>query len=1071
MRFTHRFIDRPILATVISVFITLLGLGALVVLPVAQYPEIVPPTVQVTTSYPGASAQVVSQTVATPLEQEINGVENMIYMSSQSTGDGKLTITVTFRIGTDLNVAQMLTQNRVQDALPRLPADVQRLGVQVRKATPNILLAVHLFSPDGSRDNLYLSNYATLHVKDALARLPGVGDVQLFGARDYAMRIWLDPDKVAAYKLNAGEVLAALQAQNVQVSAGILNQPPVSGNAAYQLNVQTLGRLTTPEQFADIILKTDAQGRPTRIRDVGHVEIGAADYGSTAFMDRSEGLPLLIFAQPGANSLAVEHEVLATMQDLKKDFPPGVSDIVIYDPTIFVAKSVHEVVTTIFVAILLVVGVVFLFLQTWRASLIPVIAIPVSLVGTFLILLALGISLNNLSLFGLVLAVGIVVDDAIVVVENVERNISAGMSPKEAAHRTMDEVGGALVSIALTLCAVFIPSAFLSGISGQFFRQFAVTIAASTVISCFVSLTLSPALCALLLRAHNPHQAVPRNLTGRLLAVAFGRFNRGFEQLSNAYGSLTRRLVRALTVVVVIYVGLIAAAGFEFSREPTGFIPEQDQGYLITVLQLPPGASLQRTEQVVKRAVDIILKTPGVEHVAPFAGLDATTFTVASNAGTIFSGLPSLYNHDIRGITARSVLADLRKRLSVIQDAYVLTIPPPPVQGIGNSGGFKMMLEDRTGLGTQALVNAANALVAAANKDPSFAGVFTLLNAGSPSVYADIDRLMAEKVGLTPTDVFDTLQVYLGSQYVNDFNYLGRTYEVIVQADSRFRRSQQDLIGLKARNANGEMVPIGTVAQVRDTTIPYRVPRYNLYPAAEVQGVAAPGVATGTALQRMEQLAAQVLPPGIGFEWTEIAYQQQQKGTPTMLVFGAAALFVFLVLAANYESWKLPLSVVLIVPMCLLASVTGLLFRGMPIDILAQIGFVVLVGLAAKNAILIVEFARQAQDAGSKPADAAVGAARQRLRPILMTSLAFILGVAPLVVATGAGAEMRQSLGTAVFGGMLGVTGFGLIFTPAFYTLMQRIGAGRSRAPAEQPARAREFANHAVAASRSQAGH
>jgi hydrophobe/amphiphile efflux-1 (HAE1) family protein len=1071
MRFTHRFIDRPILATVISVFITLLGLGALVVLPVAQYPEIVPPTVQVTTSYPGASAQVVSQTVATPLEQEINGVENMIYMSSQSTGDGKLTITVTFRIGTDLNVAQMLTQNRVQDALPRLPADVQRLGVQVRKATPNILLAVHLFSPDGSRDNLYLSNYATLHVKDALARLPGVGDVQLFGARDYAMRIWLDPDKVAAYKLNAGEVLAALQAQNVQVSAGILNQPPVSGNAAYQLNVQTLGRLTTPEQFADIILKTDAQGRPTRIRDVGHVEIGAADYGSTAFMDRSEGLPLLIFAQPGANSLAVEHEVLATMQDLKKDFPPGVSDIVIYDPTIFVAKSVHEVVTTIFVAILLVVGVVFLFLQTWRASLIPVIAIPVSLVGTFLILLALGISLNNLSLFGLVLAVGIVVDDAIVVVENVERNISAGMSPKEAAHRTMDEVGGALVSIALTLCAVFIPSAFLSGISGQFFRQFAVTIAASTVISCFVSLTLSPALCALLLRAHNPHQAVPRNLTGRLLAVAFGRFNRGFEQLSNAYGSLTRRLVRALTVVVVIYVGLIAAAGFEFSREPTGFIPEQDQGYLITVLQLPPGASLQRTEQVVKRAVDIILKTPGVEHVAPFAGLDATTFTVASNAGTIFSGLPSLYNHDIRGITARSVLADLRKRLSVIQDAYVLTIPPPPVQGIGNSGGFKMMLEDRTGLGTQALVNAANALVAAANKDPSFAGVFTLLNAGSPSVYADIDRLMAEKVGLTPTDVFDTLQVYLGSQYVNDFNYLGRTYEVIVQADSRFRRSQQDLIGLKARNANGEMVPIGTVAQLRDTTIPYRVPRYNLYPAAEVQGVAAPGVATGTALHRMEQLAAQVLPPGIGFEWTEIAYQQQQKGTPTMLVFGAAALFVFLVLAANYESWKLPLSVVLIVPMCLLASVTGLLFRGMPIDILAQIGFVVLVGLAAKNAILIVEFARQAQDAGSKPADAAVGAARQRLRPILMTSLAFILGVAPLVVATGAGAEMRQSLGTAVFGGMLGVTGFGLIFTPAFYTLMQRIGAGRSRAPAEQPARAREFANHAVAASRSQAGH
>ena len=1049
MRFVHVFIDRPILATVLSVFLTLVGLGALVILPVGQYPEIVPPTVQVTTSYPGASAEVVSQTVATPLEQQINGVENMLYMSSQSTGDGKLTITVTFGIGTDLNVAQMLTQNRVQDALPRLPDDVQRLGVQVRKATPNILLAVHLYSPDGSRDNLYLSNYATLHVKDALARLPGVGDVQLFGARDYAMRIWLDPDKVAAHDLDASEVLAALRAQNIQVSAGVLNQPPVRSDAAYQLNVQTLGRLTTPGEFADIILKTDAQGRPTRVRDVGRVEIGAADYGSTAFMDQSEGLPLLIFAQPGANSLAVERAVLDTMAELKKSFPAGLDDIVVYDPTIFVAKSVTEVVTTIFVAVLLVVGVVFLFLQTWRASIIPVVAIPVSLVGAFTILYAVGISLNNLSLFGLVLAVGIVVDDAIVVVENVERNIARGLTPKDAAHRTMDEVGGALVSIALTLCAVFVPSAFLSGISGQFFRQFAVTIAASTVISCFVSLTLSPALCALLLRPHDAHASRRASLPARVVGAAFRGFNSGFERLSDAYGALTRRLVRGLAVVVVVYLGLIGVAGFEFSRVPTGFIPEQDQGYLITVLQLPPGSSLSRTEAVVKRAIDIILKTRGIEHVAPFAGLDATTFTVASNSGTIFSGLPSLYNHSLPGVTAASVLADLRQRLSVIQDATVLTIPPPPVQGIGNAGGFKMMLEDRAGLGTQALVDAAQAMVGAANKDPAFAGVFTLLNTGSPSVYADIDRLKAEKVGLTPTDVFNTLQVYLGSQYVNDFNFLGRTYEVIAQADGRFRRDQADLMGLKARNAAGEMVPLGTVAHLRDTTVPYRVPRYNLYPAAEVQGVAAPGVATGTALHRMEELAAQVLPPGIGYEWTEIAFQQQQKGTPTMLVFGAAALFVFLVLSANYESWKSPLSVVLIVPMCLLASVTGLLIRGLPVDILAQIGFVVLVGLAAKNAILIVEFARQAQDHGSTPAEAAVHAARTRLRPILMTSLAFILGVAPLVVATGAGAEMRQSLGTAVFGGMLGVTVFGLLFTPAFYTLVQHIG--RRRATADRP--------------------
>ncbi len=1045
MRFTHTFIDHPILATVVSVFVTLIGLGALVLLPVAQYPEIVPPTVQITTSYPGASADVVSKTVATPLEQEINGVEDMLYMSSQSTGDGKLAITVTFRIGTDLNVAQMLTQNRVQDALPRLPEDVQRLGVQVRKATPNILLAVHLFSPDASREVLYLSNYATLHVKDALARLPGVGDVQLFGARDYAMRIWLDPDKVAAYRLDASEVLAALRAQNMQVSAGILNQPPAPGNAAYQLNVQTLGRLSTPAQFGDIIVKTDQQGRVTRIRDIGHVEIGAADYGSTAYMDRSNGLPLLIFAQPGANSLAVEHEVLSTMQSLKKDFPPGVDDIVIYDPTIFVAKSVHEVVTTILVAILLVVGVVFLFLQTWRASIIPVIAIPVSLVGTFAVLYPLGISLNNLSLFGLVLAVGIVVDDAIVVVENVERNMRAGMSPTEAAHRTMDEVGGALVSIALTLCAVFVPSAFLSGISGLFFRQFAVTIAASTVISCFVSLTLSPALCAVLFRAHHAQSAERAPLPGRLLAAGFARFNRGFDSLSAAYGQLVRRMMRGLAVVLAIYVALIGVAGIQFARTPTGFIPEQDQGYLITVLQLPPGATLARTEQVVKQATDIILGTRGIEHVAPFAGLDATTFTVSSNSGTIFSGLPSLYNHSLRGVTATSVLADLRRRLSVIKEAYVLTIPPPPVQGLGSSGGFKLMLEDRAGLGSKALEDSAQALVAAANRDADFAGVFTLFNTGSPSVYADIDRLKAEKVSLTPSDVFAALQVYLGSQYVNDFNYLGRTYQVVVQADGRFRRSEQDIAGLKARNAGGDMVPIGSVAKLMRETIPYRVPRYNLFPAAEIQGVAAPGVATGTALQRMEQLAQQVLPPGIGYEWTEIAYQQEQKGTPTMLVFGAAALFVFLVLAAKYESWKLPLSVVLIVPMCLLASVTGLLFRGMSIDILAQIGFVVLVGLAAKNAILIVEFARQAQDAGSSARQAAVHAARTRLRPILMTSFAFILGVAPLVFATGAGAEMRQSLGTAVFGGMLGVTGFGLIFTPAFYTLVQRIGGVRWR--------------------------
>jgi hydrophobe/amphiphile efflux-1 (HAE1) family protein len=1049
MRLTHFFIDRPRFATVLSIFVTAFGLGAFMILPVAQYPEIVPPTVKVTASYPGASAETIARTVATPLEQEINGVENMLYINSQSTGDGNLTITVTFQIGTDLNVAQMLTQNRVQDALSRLPDDVQRLGVQVRKAIPSILLAIHIYSPDESHDTLYLSNYATLHIKDVLARLPGVGDVQFQGGRDYAMRIWLDPDKVAARDLSANEVLAALRAQNLQVSAGILNQPPSRSDEAYQINVEALGRLSTPEQFADIIVKSDGRGRVTRIRDIGRVEVGAADYGSTTYMDRSNATTLLIYAQPGANSLAVDHEVLAAMQELKKDFPPGVDSIIIYDPTIFISKSIHEVIVTIFVAILLVVAVVFLFLQSWRATIIPVIAIPVSLVGTFTILAAFGISLNNLSLFGLVLAVGIVVDDAIVVVENVERNMRDGISPVAAAHRTMDEVGGALIAIALTLCAVFVPSAFLSGISGLFFRQFAVTISASTVISCFVSLTLSPALCAVLFKAHYEHDVPRAGLAQRLLHGAFDRFNRGFERLSFGYGTLTRRIVRATVIVLVIYGGLIGVAALEFAKTPTGFIPEQDQGYLINVVQLPAGSTLDRTEKVIQRGIDVILGTKGVEHVAPFAGLDATTFTVASHAATIFSGLPSLYNHELPGVTANTVLADLRKRLSVIQDANILTIPPPPVQGLGSAGGFKMMLEDRAGLGSEALDKAARALVTAANKDPNFAGVFTLFNTGSPSFYADIDRLKAEKVGLTPTDIFSTLQVYLGSQYVNDFNYLGRTYQVRVQADGKFRRTSQDIARLKARNTSGEMVPIGTVAQLKSKAIPYRVPRYNLFPAAEVQGVSAPGVATGTALHRMEELARQVLPKGVAFEWTDLAFQQQQRGTPTLLVFGAAALFVFLVLVAQYESWKLPLAIVLIVPMCLLASVTGLLARGMSIDILAQIGFVVLVGLAAKNAILIVEFARQKEAEGVASGEAAAHAARTRLRPILMTSLAFILGVAPLAVATGAGAEMRQSLGTAVLFGMLGVTCFGLVFTPAFYTFVRKLGrtqhgAGRS---------------------------
>src|SRR5246500_3314737 len=1044
MRLTHFFIERPRFATVLSAFVTLLGLGALAILPVAQYPEIVPPTVQITTVYPGASADTVSRTVATPLEQQINGVENMLYLSSQSTGDGNLTITVTFRIGTDLNVAQMLTQNRVQDALPRLPEDAQRLGVQVRKATPSILLAVHLYSPDKSRDTLYLSNYATLHIKDALARLQGVGDVQFQGAREYAMRIWLDPDKAAAHDISASEVLSALRAQNLQVSAGILNQPPTPADEAYQINVETLGRLTTPEQFADIIVKSDGRGRVTRVRDIGRVEVGAADYGTTAYMDHYNSAALLIYAEPGANSLAVDREIVGTMQELKKDFPPGVDATIIYDPNVFIAKSIHEVVVTIFVAILLVVGVVFLFLQNWRATIIPVIAIPVSLVGPFTILAAFGISLNNLSLFGLVLAVGIVVDDAIVVVENVERNIALGMAPREAAHKTMDEVSAALIAIALTLCAVFVPTAFISGISGLFFTQFAATIAASTIISVIVSLTLSPALCAVLLKPH--HHEEPRGLA-RLTKGVFSIFNHCFEWLSVTYGKMTAHFVRATAIIGFIYLCLIGFTMFQMSKMATGFIPDQDIGYQAVIVFLPPGSSLERTDAVVREVNDIILKTVAKpSHSSPVAGLDVTTSTIAPNVGTIFYGLPSLYGKHIPGVTAETMLPKVRAGLAGVKDAVVIVVNPPPVQGLGSAGGFKLMVEDRGDHTPQELAAATNTLVAAANKDPAFAGVFTLYNAGAPSLFADIDREKAEKVGLTPTDVFSTLQLYLGSQYVNDFNYLNRTYEVLAQADEKFRKTPEDIGRLKVRNASGEMVPIGSVATFRDQNAPYRVPRYDLFPAAEVMGVAAPGVATGSALHRMEELAHEVLPPGIGFEWTELAFQQQLPGTSSLLVFGAAALFVFLVLAAQYESWNLPLAVVMIVPMCLLASVTGLLMRGMSIDVLAQIGFVVLVGLAAKNAILIVEFARQTEEAGATPVEAAVTAARTRLRPILMTSLAFIFGVAPLVVATGAGSEMRQSLGTAVFAGMLGVTAFGLLFTPAFYAVVSKFGRKKPQA-------------------------
>lgn len=1040
MRLAHFFIDRPRFAAVINIFVMLFGLAAMTQLPVAQYPNIVPPTVQITTVYPGASAETIAKTVATPLEQAINGVENMEYISSQSTGNGQLNITVIFKIGSDPNLALMLTRNRVQDALSRLPQEVQQQGVQVKKTILALLLGVHMYSPDGSRDAEYLSNY-TLRIRDEIARLHGVADFWVLGERQYAMRIWIDPDKAASYKISASEILAALRAQNAQVSAGVLNQPPVASDAAYQINVEALGRLTTPEQFGNIIIKADDQGRVTRIQDIGRVELGSMDYGSLAYADRHISAPFWVIATPGADVVEVEQAVWAKMEELKKTFPAGIDYMNIYDPTTFVSQSIEKVIITIFEAILLVVGVVYLFLQSWRATIIPVLAIPISLIGTFTVLALFGVSVNNLSLFGLVLAVGIVVDDAIVVVENVERNMAMGMSAREAAHRTMDEVSGALIAIALTLCAVFVPAAFISGIMGLFFKQFAITIAASTIISAFVSLTLSPALCAAFLKPHVPNEEHgPRGIS-RILKSLFGRFNASFEWLSSNYGKLTSRFVRATAVILAVYVGLMGLTGVQMSRMSTGFIPDQDIGYLAIIVMLPPGSSLARTDKVIREVNEIALTTPGVEHTSAISGFDVATSTVAPNVGTIFTSLPSLYGKHIPGVNAASMLQALRERLAGIKDAYVMVIQPPAVQGLGAAGGFKLMLKDKEGLGAKA----TNDLVTAANQDPTFAGVFTLYNAGSPSVFADIDRLKAEKVGLTPPDVFSTLQLYLGSQYVNDFNYLGRAYQVVVQGDEDFRKTKEDISQLKVRNAGGDMVPVGTVASFKDQAAPYRVPRYNLFPASEILGAAAPGFASGTAMQRIEELAKQVLPVGISLEWTDLAYQEKKAGTPTLLIFAASALFVFLVLTAQYESWRLPLAIVMIVPMCLLAAALGLGLRNMPIDILAQIGFVVLVGLAAKNAILIVEFAKQRQDEdGIGPEEAAVHAARTRLRPILMTSIAFIAGVAPLVVAHGAGSEMRQSLGTTVFFGMLGVTIFGLLFTPAFYTFIRKLSSRRS---------------------------
>ena len=1058
MNISRFFIDRPIFAAVIAVVITIIGVFAYPLLPLSQYPEIAPPTITINAAYPGASAETLAETVAAPIEQEVNGVENMLYITSSSTSDGAVAITVTFNPGTDLDDAQVLVQNRVALAEPRLPEAVRQTGITVNKAESGFLMILGLTSPDGTLTNDYVGNYANSTLRDRLLRIEGVGAVQVFGGGNYSMRVWIDPAKAAERGLTGPDIVSALRAQNVQAAAGSIGQPPFPNNAsAFQLPVQVQGRLTDPQEFGNVVLKTDAEGRVTYLRDVARIELGAQDYGIRGFFDGQRGVGIAIIQQPGANALGTAERVLNEVEAVKADLPQGMQVSVPYNPTEFVAASVESVQHTLLEAVILVVIVVMVFLQTWRAAIIPIVAIPVALVATFAVQLALGYSINSLSLFALVLAVGIVVDDAIVVVENVERAIREGLTPREAAYRSMQEVSGALIAIGLVLVSVFVPTMFVPGIPGIFYRQFAVVISAAAVVSLLVSLTLSPAMAALLLKPHVEHDEHRRKpgLWGSVMYYggwAGRKFNEGFDWLSDRYGRLTARLVRTVAIVLVVYAGLLGLTAWRLVDTPSGFIPEQDQGFLIGVIQLPAGASLDRTEAVMTRAREIIQGTDGVDGTVAFAGLDGSSFSFGSNAATIFVRLKP---HEER--TKEQAAAMLGNAITMaagsIQDANIFVIAPPAVQGLGNGNGFKMMVQDTSGAGYRALEGATFAMMGAAAQAPDqVSQVFSTYNTGSPRIQADVDRDKALMMGVQPSAVFDTMGVYLGSAYVNDFNFLGRTFRVTAQAEPTARDDIADIANLKTRSASGAMVPIGSVANLREDSGPSRIVRYNLFPAAELQGQPAAGVSSGEALQVMEGMAAKTLPQGFSYEWTELALQQKQAGSGAALIFVMSVVFVFLVLAAQYEAFTLPMAVILIVPMCLLAAILGVNIRGLDNNILVQIGLVVLIALAAKNAILIVEFAKQAEEEqGMNRFDAAVHAARSRLRPILMTSFAFILGVVPLMLATGPGAEMRQSLGTAVFSGMLGVTFFGLIFTPVFYVVMRWVSGKLPQQPKKAP--------------------
>jgi multidrug efflux pump len=1039
MNFSDFFVSRPRFAIVLSILIFVAGLIALPILPIGEYPEVVPPTVVVRTAYAGADPAVIAETVASPLEQSINGVEGMLYQSSQSTPDGVMALTVTFALGVDPDKAQVLVQNRVAQVLAKLPPEVQRVGVTTTKASPTLIEVVHLSSKNNRYDMLYLASYAQLHVKDALARSYGVGDVQMFGQGPYSMRVWLDPEKLASRSMTPGDVVAALREQNVQVAAGQVGAPPAPGKADFQISVNTQGRLSTEQEFGEIVIRAGDNGEISHLRDVARIELGSDSYALRSLLDNQQAIAIPVFQRPGTNALQMADGVEATMEKLKKDFPEGIEYHIVYNTTGFVHESINAVVHTLIEALLLVVLVVVLFLQNWRASIIPLVAVPVSLVGTFAVMLMMGFGLNALTLFGLVLAIGIVVDDAIVVVENVERNIALGLSPADATRRAMREVTGPIVSTALVLCAVFVPTAFISGLTGEFYRQFALTIAISTVISAFNSLTLSPALAAILLKSHGAPKDRFERFIERSLSWLFTPFNKAFARMSNGYVGGVTKLVGKSSIALVIYGVLILFTIFTFMRTPTGFVPQQDKLYLVAVAQLPDASTIDRTEAVIRKMGAMSLKTPGVEHAVAFPGLSVNGLVNSPNAGALFLVLDGFDKRHSKDLSAEAIAASLNQQFAAIPEASIAVFPPPPVQGLGTIGGFRMQLEDRAGLGPEAMYQATQRITAAAAKDPALAGVFSSYQIGVPKIRADVDREKARAQGVSLTNLYETMQVYLGSLYVNDFNRFGRTYPVTVQADQSFRLQPEDILHLQTRNASGQMIPLGAFVTTHETTGPERTAHYNGELTAEINGGPSLGHSTGEAQKALEAIVDRELPNGMGFEWTELTYQQILAGNTAVFIFPICVLLAFLVLVAQYESWTLPLVVILIVPMCLLCALIGVHLSGGDNNVFTQIGLIVLVGLACKNAILIVEFAREREMHGDSLMEAILAACRLRLRPILMTSLAFIMGVAPLVISTGAGSEMRRAMGVAVFSGMLGVTLFGLIFTPVFYWAIRRL--------------------------------